>query len=77
MDTAIAFIKIGRYATRYQPFLADFAVNAAKFTGMRQNVAHIPLVNGQDEASLHLISRNQRGLNKIKQSKTWFMGAVH
>jgi hypothetical protein len=34
MDTAIAVIKIGRYIAGYDPFLADFAVNAAKFTGM-------------------------------------------
>ena len=32
MDTAIAVIKIGRYVAGYDPFLADFAVNAAKFT---------------------------------------------
>lgn len=50
METAIAVIKIGCYLAGYDPFLADFAVNAAKFTCMRQNVAHITLVNGRDEA---------------------------
>jgi len=34
MDTAIAVIKIGRHIAGYDPFLADFAVNAAKFTDM-------------------------------------------
>ena len=70
MDTAMADIKIGRYVLGYEPFLADFAVNAAKFTGMCHNVAPIPPVNGQDEAYVQCISRNQRDLYKIKQSKS-------
>ena len=34
MDTNIAVIKIGRHIAGYDPVLADFAVNAAKFTDM-------------------------------------------
>ena len=70
MVTAIAVIKIGRYIAGYDPFLADCAIKAAKFTGMRQNVAHIPLVNGQDEAYLPTIRRKQCDLNRIKQSES-------
>ena len=34
MDTAIAVIKIDHYFAVYDPFLAGFPVNAAKFTGL-------------------------------------------